>query len=139
MEVSFTASFGLKDVATKLKGNMMIENRMQVLLALAVIVISASLAITKPQKTTKESPKTAAGHPAEGKIEPFLADAKLDMQQVFKGGRFPNVTVAVDGTVLAFWNGVKVRRSEDAGATWGPEILGGKGFMGGGVTVNLPP
>ena len=58
------------------------------------------------------------------------------MQQVFQGDRFPNVVVATDGTVLAFWNGVKVRRSEDGGKTWGAEILVGKGFMGGGVTVD---
>jgi len=34
---------------------------------------------------------TAAGHPAEGKIEPFLGEPKFDMQQVFKGERLPNV------------------------------------------------
>ena len=118
------------------KENVMVKNRMQVLLALAVIVFSAGLALTKPKNTTKDVPKTAVGHPAEGKIEPFLGDPKLDIQQVFKGGRFPNVVVAVDGTVLAFWGGVKVSRSEDGGATWGAEILVGKGFMGGGVTVN---
>ncbi|MGB2820069.1 MAG: exo-alpha-sialidase [Phycisphaerae bacterium] len=79
---------------------------------------------------------TAAGHPAEGKLEPFLGEPRLDLQQVHKGGRFPNIVVAVDGTVLAIWNGVKVRRSEDAGVTWGEEVLIGKGFMGGGAIVN---
>ena len=79
---------------------------------------------------------TAAGPPAEGKLDPFVGEPKFDIQQVFKKDRFPNVVVAVDGTVLAVWNGVKVRRSEDGGATWGEEILIGKGFMGGGVTVN---
>jgi len=44
--------------------------------------------------------------------------------------------VAVDGTVLALWEGVKVCRSEDGGQTWGPEITVGKGFMGGGAIVN---
>jgi len=58
------------------------------------------------------------------------------MVQVFKGGRFPNVVVGVDGTVMAIWGGVKVRRSEDGGKTWGPEIMVGKGFMGGGAIVN---
>ena len=76
------------------------------------------------------------GHPAEGALEPFLGEPKLEMQQVYKGDRFPNVLVAIDGSVLAFWNGVKVRRSEDGGKTWGPEILVGKGFMGGGAIVN---
>jgi len=83
-----------------------------------------------------EAGQTAAGLPAEGKLEPFLRKPQMEMQQVFKGDRFPNVVVATDGTVLAFWNGVKVRRSEDGGKTWGPEILVGKGFMGGGVTVD---
>ena len=78
----------------------------------------------------------AIGAPMEGSIEPFLGEPKFESQQVFKGGRFPNVVVATDGTVLAFWDGVKVRRSEDAGMTWGAEIVVGKGFMGGGVTVN---
>lgn len=72
----------------------------------------------------------------EGKLEPFLGEASIEIQQVFKGGRFPNVVTAADGTVLAFWGGVKVRRSEDGGKTWGPEILVGEGHMGGGVTVN---
>ena len=72
----------------------------------------------------------------EGKLAPFLGEPKLDIQQVFKGGRFPNVVVAMDGSVLALWNGVKVRRSEDGGQTWGEEIPVGKGHMGGGVTVN---
>ena len=79
---------------------------------------------------------TAAGHPAEGRLESFLGEPKLDMQQVFQRDRFPNVVVAVDGTVLALWNGVRVRRSEDGGVTWGREITIGKGFMGGGATVN---
>lgn len=78
----------------------------------------------------------AAGTSAEGPLEVFLGQPTFDIQQVHEGERFPNVVVAVDGTVLAFVNGVKVRRSEDAGRTWGDEILVGRGFMGGGVTVN---
>jgi sialidase-1 len=69
-------------------------------------------------------------------LKPFLGEPKLDIQQVFKGDRFPNVVTAVDGTVLAVWGGVKVRRSEDGGTTWGEEIMVGKGHMGSGVTVN---
>lgn len=83
-----------------------------------------------------EAGGTAAGLPAEGTLEPFRGEPRFEMQQVFSGDRFPNVVVATDGTVLAFWNGVKVRRSEDGGKTWGEEILVGKGFMGGGVTVD---
>ncbi len=102
--------------------------------ALAAVVCSAALAVN--EAPGNEAGLTAAGHPAEGKLESFLGEPKLDIQQVHKGDRFPNVVVTVDGTVLALWNGVKVRRSEDGGQTWGPEILVGKGFMGGGAIVN---
>jgi len=112
-------------------------NGARTIVMLAVVVFSASFAITKPKdKTPQTGPITSAGNPAEGQLKPFMGKPSLEMTQVFKGGRFPNVAVAVDGTVLAVWNGVKVRRSEDGGARWGPEILIGKGFMGGGVTVN---
>jgi len=100
--------------------------------ALVIGVASPAVAGAAPAKAGV----TAAGHPAEGKLESFMGKPKLDMRQVYRGGRFPNVLVAVDGTVLALWNGVKVRRSEDGGQTWGPEILVGKGFMGGGAIVN---
>jgi sialidase-1 len=61
------------------------------------------------------------------------------MQQVFQTERFPNVVVALDGTVLATWgnSNVRVRRSEDGGATWGEEIvIAEPGFQGGGTTVD---
>jgi alpha-L-rhamnosidase len=79
---------------------------------------------------------TAAGLPAEGELTPFLGEPRFELQPVFAEDRFPTVVVATDGTVLAFWNGVRVRRSEDGGQTWGPEMLVGDGFMGGGVTVD---
>jgi len=84
----------------------------------------------------KDMRLAAAGHPVEGGLKSFLSEPKLDIQQVYKDGRFPNALVAVDGTVLALWGGVKVRRSEDGGRTWGPEIMVGNGFMGGGAIVN---
>lgn len=74
--------------------------------------------------------------PQEGPLQPFLGEPRLEIQQVYKGDRFPNIVVANDGAVLAFFNGVKVRRSTDGGETWGEEIVVGKGFMGGGVVVN---
>jgi len=61
------------------------------------------------------------------------------MTQVFKGERFPNVVVAVDGTVVVTWGSgsVRARRSEDGGKTWGPVITIAKpGFHGGGTTVD---
>lgn len=79
---------------------------------------------------------TSTGYSAEGGIEAFMGEGELEIQQVYEGGRFPNVVVAVDGTVLALWQGVKVRRSADGGRTWGPEIVVGEGFMGGGAIVN---
>lgn len=78
----------------------------------------------------------AAERKAESRVDPFLGEARFDVHRVFKGDRFPNIVVAMDGTVLAFFNGVKLRRSEDGGESWGQEIVVGKGFMGGGVTVN---
>jgi len=78
----------------------------------------------------------AAGFPAEREVEAFLGERELDFRQIYEGGRFPNVVVAVDGTVLGLWQGVKVRRSLDGGQTWGPEIKIGEGFMGGGAIVN---
>jgi sialidase-1 len=77
-----------------------------------------------------------ASPPIEGQLDSFLGEPQFKMQQIFTQDRFPNVVVAMDGSVLAFWNGVVLRRSEDGGRTWGEEILVGKGFMGGGVTVD---
>jgi len=75
----------------------------------------------------------------EGDLKHFLGEPRFEMQQVFKSGRFPNVVIALDGTVLTTWgnNGVRVRRSEDGGKTWGQEITIAKpGFQGGGTTVD---
>lgn len=86
-----------------------------------------------------EHENTSAGHVAEGNIESFLGDARLDLQPLFSGERFPNVTVAVDGTVLASWGSksVRLRRSEDGGTTWDePVTIAKPGFQGGGLTVN---
>ena len=75
----------------------------------------------------------------EGPLKPFLSEPEFEIQQVFKGGRFPNLAVATDGTVLAVFakDGVSLKRSEDGGKTWGEAIVIAKsGFMGGGVTVD---
>ena len=81
----------------------------------------------------------ATGKAAEVPLERWLGEAELEIQQVFSGERFPNVVVATDGTVLATWgrSSYLVRRSEDGGATWGPEItVADPGFHGGGVVVD---
>ncbi len=75
----------------------------------------------------------------EGSLQPFLGEPRFDTQQLFKSQRFPNLVVALDGTVLATWGnkGVVARRSEDGGKTWGPEItIAPEGFQGGGTTVD---
>lgn len=75
----------------------------------------------------------------EAGIEPFLGPPHFESQQVFKGGRFPNVVVAMNGDVLATWGSdrLRVRRSADGGQTWGPEIvvLEHKGAVHGGGTI----
>ena len=74
----------------------------------------------------------------ERNLEPLLGEPTIDIQQAFKDQRLPNVVVATDGAVLAAWGWgqVRVRRSEDGGTTWGPEIAVGKGLLSGGVTVD---
>jgi len=47
--------------------------------------------------------------------------AVLEIQDLFESVRIPCITVATDGSVLAFANsGRLLRRSEDGGATWSP-------------------
>ncbi|MEX0742127.1 MAG: sialidase family protein [Phycisphaeraceae bacterium] len=84
-------------------------------------------------------PLTAADLPVEGSVDAFMGVPELDKQQVFTGERFPNIVVALDGTVLATWGNqsFRVRRSEDGGEKWGPEItVAEPGFHGGGTIVD---
>lgn len=76
--------------------------------------------------------------PSDGKLQPFLGEPRFENQRLFDGQRFPNVVVATDGTVLASWGSqnVRVRRSEDGGNSWGPEIAVGDGIHGGGMIVD---
>ena len=74
----------------------------------------------------------------EGSLSPFVGDAKLESTTLFDDERFPNVVVALDGTILATWGSrrIRVRRSEDGGTSWGPEILVSEGIHAGGVIVD---
>src|SRR5690554_574443 len=66
--------------------------------------------------------------------QPFFEVAEL-----FSDERFPNVVVTTEGTVLAVWGNknLSVRRSEDGGETWGPEIsIAEPSFQGGGAIVD---
>ena len=72
---------------------------------------------------------------------PFWADGRefFDVQQLYNDERFPNVVVAVDGSIVTTWgsSNMRVRRSEDGGNTWGTEIVvANPGFQGGGTTVD---
>ena len=101
---------------------------------LAWIVVTGQNAVL-----AADAAKTAAGLPAEGKLAAFLGKPSFEMQPVFRRERFPNVAVAVDGTVLATFgtSNVRVRRSEDGGKTWGePIVIAKPGFQGGGLTVD---
>ena len=116
----------------------MLKRRKHGLLAtIATIAILAAPAVVQAQ--AENDWVTAAGHVAEDKIDALLGEPTMEMQQVFRGERFPNVVVAVDGTVLATFgsSSVRVRRSEDGGKTWGDEITIAKpGFQAGGLTVD---
>lgn len=74
----------------------------------------------------------------ESKVESFLGEPEMGLQRIFEKERFPNVVVTLAGTVIATWGAEHyvVRRSENGGATWGPEIAVGPGMHGGGVTVD---
>lgn len=73
--------------------------------------------------------------------EPFF-----ETEQLFEDERFPNVVVAMDGTVLATFGGtspaseghLKVRRSEDGGESWTPTdtIAAPIQWHGGGTIVD---
>ena len=78
--------------------------------------------------------RTARTGPFSGRSAPFF-----EIQELFSDERFPNVVVAADGTVVVTWGreNYRVRRSEDGGATWGPEItVANPGFQGGGTIVD---
>jgi len=93
-------------------------------------------------------PLIAAERPVEGPIDPFRGEAKFELQQVFEGGRLPNVVVATDGTVLATWGatggggdwsgkGLEIRLSKDGGATWSESTsIANPGWQAGGLTVD---
>ena len=95
-------------------------------------LLSLSLCLIIAQLSTAQTP-------IESGVEPFLGSPILESSQVFKNERFPNITVTRRGTVLASWgsNHIRVRRSEDGGKTWGPELsIKKSGIHGGGTTVD---
>lgn len=75
----------------------------------------------------------------DGSLNRFLGEPRFSAVKVFGDERFPNVVVSKKGTVIATWGSsrIRVRRSEDGGVTWGPEItIAEKGIHGGGTTLD---
>jgi sialidase-1 len=104
-----------------------------------VVALLVALSIGCAQAPRANTFTTAAGKPAEAELAPFLGQPRFEMTQVFTDERFPNIVVAVDGTLLATFGNksVRVRRSGDGGATWGePITIAEPGFHGGGTTVD---
>lgn len=98
---------------------------------LALLILAATI--------TRPAGANAAKQSFEGPLKPFLGKPQLELRQVFKTERFPNVVVTTKGTVLATFGNksVAARRSEDGGKTWGPVIpIASPGFHGGGTTVD---
>ena len=65
------------------------------LLVLAVIACSTAAVAAESPKLKKNIGLTAAGHPSEGVLKSFLGEPKIEIQQVYKRGRFPTIVVAV--------------------------------------------
>ena len=83
-----------------------------------------------PARACEQRPTTAAGKPAEGDLQGFQGAPFFQKQVLYSGGRRvrgPNITVAIDGTILARGDlrdtsppgrGGRLRRSEDGGESW---------------------
>ncbi|MCG8584776.1 MAG: glycoside hydrolase, partial [Pirellulales bacterium] len=74
----------------------------------------------------------------KGELRNFLGKPRLELQQLFRDGRFPNVVVTNDGTIVTSWgeSAVVVRRSEDGGKTWGVERTVAKPAISGEMVVD---
>jgi sialidase-1 len=74
----------------------------------------------------------------EQPLEKYRKPAALAMKQVFDSQRLPNIVVTKKGTLIAAigWTEVLVRRSEDAGETWGDVKKIRDGIFSGGLTVD---
>ncbi len=75
----------------------------------------------------------------DGPLAPHLGEPSLEVQPLFESERFPNIVATKGGALVATFGNkrVRVRRSEDGGRSWGPEIVvADPGFHGGGTTVD---
>lgn len=85
------------------------------------------------------TPPVRGDLPSSPELQSFLGAPALEIVRLFGDERFPNITVTVEGTVLATWGSqhIRSRRSEDGGRTWGDEItIAASGIQGGGTTVD---
>ena len=77
--------------------------------------------------TLPQDPRTASGKPVEGFLQHFLGASVFDKQEIFSDTedkvREPYLGIALDGSLLAVRNYPgHLRRSEDAGQSWGEVI-----------------
>ena len=118
---------------------MNLYHRSQRIACMSLLVALQVAGMATAGQLRASAPKTAARKPAEGELELFLGEPKFEIEQIFTGERFPNVVVTTDGAIVATWgrNSYRVRRSEDGGETWGPEItVAEPGIHGGGALVD---
>lgn len=70
-----------------------------------------------------------------------LSAPELTLQPLFSNQRFPNVVIALDGTIVATWgqDHLRSRRSCDGGETWEPvvDIRRGDSIHGGGTIARF--
>ncbi|MDP1564618.1 MAG: sialidase family protein [Pirellulaceae bacterium] len=93
-----------------------------------LVVVLVSICILLPQDQTEQA------------VRPHHSAPELTLQPLFSNQRFPNVVVALDGTVVATWgqDHLRSRRSGDGGKTWEPvvDIRQGDSIHGGGCLVD---
>ena len=106
-------------------------------LGLLAFEISASAQGVRGQQPAVS--QASAKLPQEVAGDSFYDAASLKLTTVFNSQRFPNIAVTIEGTLLATFgsSSLKVRRSSDAGRTWGDEIIiAARGIQAGGLTVD---
>jgi sialidase-1 len=115
----------------------MIRPTTAVLLAIVTGLASPPpLAAENPVRWNQDNQRFKPASAHEGPVAAFLEPAAFETRQLFGGGRFPNLVVAMDGSVVAAWGSVEIRRSTDGGDTWSEPALLAKGFTSSGLTVD---
>jgi len=92
--------------------------------AVVVLLFLSTLCPATTFAVDNDGPAKKAKHPAP----------VFEMQDLFESVRIPNITVATDGTVLAFAkSGRLLRQSRDGGKSWGPIQEVGRDAGGSGI------